>query len=117
MLLIALLKNEYFPADHHLDDHVVLLEGLQLVVDVLALQYVGLRAHAQGHSHLAGNFLACLCFSSQFAKTSYIVFLFVKASSKQVWLVKEVLNLFYKVSSFEVNVSKSVYKVSIISLE
>ena len=43
--------------------------------------------------------------------------LFVKASSKQVWLVKEVLNLFYKVSSFEVNVSKSVYKVSIISLE
>ena len=40
-------------ADHHLDDHVVLLEGLQLVVDVLALQYVGLRAHAQGHSHLA----------------------------------------------------------------
>lgn len=74
MLLIALLKNEYFPADHHLDDHVVLLEGLQLVVDVLALQYVGLHAHAQGHSHLAGNFLACLCFSSQFAKTSYIVF-------------------------------------------
>lgn len=74
MLLIALLKNEYFPADHHLDDHVVLLEGLQLVVDVLALQYVGLHAHAQGHSHLAGNFLACLCFSSQFAKTSYVFF-------------------------------------------
>lgn len=38
---------------HHLDELAVLLEGLQLVVDALALQYVGRHVHGQGHSHLA----------------------------------------------------------------
>lgn len=40
-------------AVHLLDEPVVLLEDLQLVVGVVALQYVDLHAHAQDHSHLA----------------------------------------------------------------
>lgn len=40
-------------AVHHLGELVVLLEGLQSVVGAVALQYVGLHAHAQDHSHLA----------------------------------------------------------------
>jgi len=57
MPLIAYWKNKCFLLVHLLDELVVLLEDLQLVVGVVALQYVDLHAHAQDHSHLAGNFI------------------------------------------------------------
>jgi len=59
MPLVPHWKNKCFILVHLLDELVVLLEDLQLVVGVVALQYVGLHAHAQDHSHLAGNFVTC----------------------------------------------------------
>lgn len=54
----------FFPVHHHLEELAVLLEDLQSIADVVALQYVGLYAHGQDPSHHGGNFTAHPCLGS-----------------------------------------------------
>lgn len=64
MTLIINWRNKCFIPVHHLDELAVLLEGLQSVVGVVALQYVGLHAHVQDPSHHGGNFTVYFCLIS-----------------------------------------------------